>query len=150
MANICLNRVVVSGNKPNVRAFEEFIRKELNARGLENLEEVIDFYSWFVSVPEDKMTDIDWLYANRGTVGEAMELSGLYQSPRSVYFYFDSKWQPPWGVLEKISERFKVKVVVSFDEPGNELKGSVHFKDGKFVAEYPKPQEDPNPSTEEG
>lgn len=128
MANYCFNWVIIEGNEDALKEIQSKIEEGMKVeegyltkvadllldenRHEHNEESLYDVYG-------TRWWDID----RNEIQGDDLVLSG------------SSAWSPPNVLMQKISEKYQVKITIEFEECGNDFGGSETYVNGVMIEE---------------
>jgi hypothetical protein len=128
MANYCWNWVGFEGNKDTLkdlqRRFEEGVKSE-NLVTLSNI----------LFNEEKRIEEISSLYDEYGTRWWDIDIDRNEIDNDFLIVVGDSAWSPPSILIKRISEVYRVKATIEFEEMGNDFGGSETFINGELVEE---------------
>jgi len=116
MANICTCTINISGDAENIKRLSERLKNDEFKKGLH----LSNYHLLFDSVEEDS---VEW-----GSKWMTIDSSDL--EDESISLYADSAWNPPFGLLQKISEQYNLFVECDYSEPGCDIAGTANWDNG--------------------
>jgi hypothetical protein len=164
MPNWCSNNVIITGAGDTVERVKAAIRDTTSddsdtqvfalSRFLPCPQELLDAGSGFrdgAEYPsvEDKARFkatygapdwYDWCINNWGTKWDASSASVVEDTPGRYSVFFDTAWGPALPALDTLAAQFpEVTIVCSYDEPGCDFAGEVHWEDGARTVDIETP-----------
>ncbi|MBT6761408.1 hypothetical protein HOA92_00035 [archaeon] len=131
MPNWSSNDLYVWGHQVMLDNFKRFINsmKEKTIKSKGELTELSA--DWFIPRPE--FEDNNWFEWNSMNWGTKWDFSDSYREDHadSVFFGFETAWNPPIPVIKKMSEMFKwLNFSIHYFDHCSERKGIVKFSNG--------------------
>ena len=128
MANHCFNWVSIEGNEDTLKEIQNKIEKGMN-EGEGYLTKIADLLldENRHEHNEESLYDV---YGTRWWDIDRNEIQG-----DDLILIGSSAWSPPNILMQKISEKYQVKITIEFEECGNDFGGSETYVNGIMTGE---------------